>query len=87
MKLGKRDFRHGFFHQVFCAESQKFVGFDPPGLEGTWIGRFLAMIFGLSQAPAKFQMISKGFIDILIHELQKLGFRGLVMAMYVDDQG
>ena len=54
MKLGKRDFRHGFFHYTITNQDRKWVGFSPPGRELTHTGRFVALIFGLTLAPAKF---------------------------------
>jgi hypothetical protein len=87
MRIGKRDFRHGFFHQTIQEEDRKWLGFEPPGYDNQCIGRFNALAFGLSQAPAKFQAITKAFIDILCEELRNIGFRGYVMAMYVDDHG
>ena len=54
MILGKRDFRHGFHHQIVDEASRPWLGFDFPGMEGIKEGRFRSLPFGLSQSPAKF---------------------------------
>ena len=48
MRLGKRDFRHGFHHQIISSFSRKWLGFDLPGEEGKTEGRFRSLPFGLS---------------------------------------
>jgi hypothetical protein len=50
-------------------------------------GRLRAAAQGLSQSPSQFQRASTTFCTILVRVLRELDFRGLVIAMYVDDSG
>ena len=52
--MGKRDFRHGFHHQIVKENDRKYLGFDVPGYEGSLVGRFVSLPFGLSLSPAHF---------------------------------
>ena len=85
--FGKRDFRHGFFHCTIKPEFRKYLGFKYPNKENEVWGRFIALAFGLSQSPARFQELTKTFTQILIQELKNLGIQDTVLSIFVDDLG
>ena len=47
VNVGKRDFRHGFYHVLLSPASRKLVGFAMPG-HPELLGRFRALPFGMS---------------------------------------
>ena len=80
--LGKRDWRHGFYHCTLHQSERPHFGFRLP--DGR-LARFKAMPFGASQAPMRFTRIAVEFCRLLTLRLQASGYTNIIIVQYVDD--
>lgn len=75
--LAKRDWRHGFHHLTVCPAHRIYLGFRGP--DGK-VGRWRALPFGVSQAPAYFTEVAVEFIRLLSLRLPELDHKDYVIA-------
>ena len=80
--LAKVDWRHGFHHLTLAEIDRRRMGIRLP--DGR-IARYRGLPFGASQAPAIFQHLSGEYTRLLAARLERMGVRGVVLAIYIDD--
>ena len=80
--LAKRDWRHGFHHLTVDPAHRPYLGFRISSGE---IGRWRALPFGVSQAPAYFTEVAVEFVRLLALSLPQFTQQDYVIAQYVDD--
>lgn len=81
--LGKRDWRHGFYHVVLHPDDRKLCGLRNP--YNNRIARYACLPMGLSQSPGRFWEVVLEFMRIAHTELTRVGLTEVVLVAYLDD--
>lgn len=81
--LGKRDFRHGFYHIVGGEKYRKLMGFSHP-ITGK-LARFVVLAFGPSLSPAIFWEVVLECVRIFRAEAARRGLGHVQLHAYCDD--